>query len=102
MQMELKAGLRLQSAVCTTEVVVVKPPSGPAELGCGGAPLQEVGAERAGTPSSDFAEGTLMGKRYVDEESGVELLCVKAGDGSLSIDGRALEIKGAKPLPASD
>jgi hypothetical protein len=101
--MELKAGLRLQSAVCTTEVVVVKPPSGPAELGCGGAPLQELGTERTGeAPAGDSAAGSLLGKRYVDEESGVELLCVKAGDGSLSIDGRALEIKGAKPLPASD
>ena len=44
----------------------------------------------------------VLGKRYEDEPSGAELLCVKAGDGSLAIDGRVLPIKGAKPLPASD
>ncbi len=49
-----------------------------------------------------FAEGSVLGKRYADETTGAELLCVKPGDGSLSIDGRLLPQKGAKPLPASD
>jgi hypothetical protein len=43
-----------------------------------------------------------MGKRYVDADSVYELLCVKPGKGSLSVDGVALGIKDAKPLPASD
>ena len=30
------------------------------------------------------------------------LLCVKPGKGSLSVDGVALQVKDAKPLPASD
>jgi hypothetical protein len=30
------------------------------------------------------------------------LLCVKAGQGSLSIAGAALQLKDAKPLPSSD
>ncbi len=46
--------------------------------------------------------GTLLGKRYSDEASGVEILCVKPGAGSLGIDGRLLELKTAKALPSSD
>jgi hypothetical protein len=38
----------------------------------------------------------------VDESSGLELLCTKVGVGQLEADGRPLEIKAAKPLPASD
>ena len=49
-----------------------------------------------------FAEGTKIGKRYVDAAGTVELLCVKGGQGSLSIAGVALKTKDAKPLPASD
>jgi hypothetical protein len=30
------------------------------------------------------------------------LLCTKAGAGSLALDGRALGLKEAKPLPSSD
>jgi hypothetical protein len=51
---------------------------------------------------SAFAEGTKVGKRYVDADGTVELLCVKAGKGSLSIGGSALQIKDSKPLPSSD
>jgi hypothetical protein len=50
----------------------------------------------------DFADGTLMGKRYVDADGAYELLCVKPGKGSLSVDGVKLVTKDAKPLPASD
>jgi hypothetical protein len=49
-----------------------------------------------------FADGTKIGKRYVDAAGTIELLCVKAGQGSLSIAGQALKVKDAKPLPASD
>jgi hypothetical protein len=48
------------------------------------------------------AGGTLRGKRYTDTTSGVEILCVKPGAGALSVDGRLLELKTAKALPASD
>ncbi len=48
-----------------------------------------------------FSGGTLMGKRYVDD-GGAEVLVTKAGAGSLSIGTTPLEIKEAKPLPASD
>ena len=44
----------------------------------------------------------LLGKRYVDDESDIEVLCTKAGDGALAVDGRPLVLKTAKPLPSSD
>jgi hypothetical protein len=47
-------------------------------------------------------DGTLLGKRYADEDLGVEVLCTKAGTGTLALDGTPLPIKAAKPLPASD
>jgi hypothetical protein len=101
--MQLKAGTKLASTVCETQVVVVRAPADEGELGCGGAPLvpaDEGGA--TGTPDPALAEGTLIGKRYADEEVGVELLCTKAGAGSLTCNGEVLAVKGAKPLPASD
>lgn len=53
-------------------------------------------------PAPDFAEGTQMGKRYVNEAGTIELLCVKPGKGSLALDGTALRTKDAKTLPSSD
>lgn len=49
-----------------------------------------------------FSEGTQLGKRYVDESSGLELLCTKAGAGTLAIAAKRLSLKTAKPLPSSD
>jgi len=48
------------------------------------------------------ADGTKVGKRYIDAAGTVELLCLKAGQGTLSIDGVVLQVKEAKPLPSSD
>lgn len=45
---------------------------------------------------------TLIGKRYADEELGLEVLCTKPGANALSVGDQPLQIKGAKPLPASD
>ena len=99
---ELKPGSRFQSTVCTTEVIVVKG-EGEIDLTCGGAPMAAAGtAEVAGTPSADAAEGTLLGKRYSDEAGTVEILCTKAGDGSLAAGGAPLAVAQAKTLPASD
>jgi len=42
------------------------------------------------------------GKRYVYAAGSIELLCVKPGQGSLSIGGVALQVKEAKPLPSSN
>lgn len=103
--MEPSVGSTLQSTVDETAVVVVRWSAGVAELTCGGARMVEqtgydgirrAPAEAASTP------GTLVGKRYATPDGSVELLCVKAGQGSLALDGVPLTIKTAKPLPASD
>lgn len=96
----MKAGTKLKSAVCDTEVMVIK--GGDAVLECGGAPMGADKPAELGELNADFAGGTQMGKRYVDGDGKYELLCVKAGKGSLSIGGVILGIKDAKPLPASD
>lgn len=102
MSREITVGARLRSATCTTEVVVVKAPSGPVDLCCGGAPMGEEASPGSQPVDAEHSGGTLLGKRYTDDVSGTELLAVKAGEGSLSIDGRVLGVRGAKPLPASD
>jgi hypothetical protein len=96
----MKPGTKLKSAVCDTEVMVIRGNEGVVE--CGGAPMGEDKPAEAGTMDPAFAAGTQMGKRYVDADGTVELLCVKAGKGSLSLGGVALSIKEAKALPSSD
>ena len=99
---ELKAGARFQSTVCTTEVIVVRG-VGEADLRCGGCPMLPTGSvPDGGTPDPEAAAGTLMGKRYVDADDALEVLCTKPGDGSLGLGDALLELKEAKPLPASD
>lgn len=96
----MKPGTRLKSAADDTEVMVIRCADGTIE--CGGSPMGEAKPETAAPLAADFSAGTLMGKRYVDADGQYELLCVKPGKGSLSVDGVALVIKDAKPLPASD
>jgi hypothetical protein len=96
----MKPGTRLKSAVCDTEVMVIR--CGDGEIQCGGAAMVEAKTANTGEPSADYAAGTLMGKRYVDAAGVYELLCVKPGKGSLSVNGETLVTKDAKPLPASD
>ena len=95
----MKPGTRLKSAVCDTEVMVIRAGEGTVE--CGGSPMAE-SKQEGGELAPDRAGGTMIGKRYVDEAATFELLCVKPGKGSLSVDGALLSIKDAKPLPASD
>lgn len=102
--MKLRPGQKLHSAVCEAQVIVVKAPSGEVELGCGGASLLEDGqdAEAGATLDPTIGDGALLGKRYADEDLGLELLCNRGGEGTLTVDGRPLLVKGAKPLPSSD
>jgi hypothetical protein len=101
--MQLKPGLRLSSAVCDTEVVVVKAPAADVDLRCGGHPMVAKGDSAPGaTLDEAHRDGTLIGKRYADESLGLEVLCTKAGEGSLSIASDTLMQKDAKPLPSSD
>ena len=101
--MQLKPGQRLASAVCDTEVVVVKAPATDVDLRCGGHAMALKGETAPGAGlDADHQRGTLIGKRYADEELGLEVLCTKAGEGSLSVGSDELFQKDAKPLPSSD
>ena len=103
MAIQLKAGVRLRSAVDACEVVVVKAPADPVDLRCGGHPFLPADAAPASEKIVEgFDGGTQLGKRYSDDELGLELLCTKAGEGSISVGETILAVKGAKPLPASD
>lgn len=99
----IKSGTRLKSQVCDTQVIVVKTADSLDDLRAGGAPMVPLDDTTSGGTvlDPDFAAGTVMGKRYVDD-AGAELLVTKAGAGSLSIGTVPLTIKEAKPLPASD
>jgi len=104
MTLNVKAGTRLHSVVCSTEVIVVRAPKEPVDLRCGGHALETEAVPLAPgvEPDAGFDEGTLLGKRYTDGEKSFELLCTKAGKGSLSLGDVLLQLSGAKPLPASD
>ena len=101
--MKLRPGQKLHSAVCDAQVVVVKAPADDVDLGCGGAPLLDDGQVAGGaTLDPSLGDGPLLGKRYADDEVGLVVLCTRAGTGALTVDGRLLPVKGAKPLPSSD
>lgn len=101
----LKAGTRFKSAVCASQIMVVKAPARDVVLTCGGAPVLELaapdGASRAEVDPG-HKQGTQMGKRYTNAADDVEFLCTKPGEGGLAVDGEILVVKGAKPLPSSD
>lgn len=100
----MKPGLRLKSAVCATEVMVIRAPADAALLACGGAEMLAANEAAAAGAVLDpaHAQGSLIGKRYVDAEERYELLCTKGGEGSLSLNGTPLTVKQAKALPSSD
>jgi len=104
--MTLKPGSRWQSTVCDTQAVLVRPPkeAGGAVPQCGGADMVPFGAASgvSGAPAAGFDGGSLVGKRYRQEASGIEMLCTKAGTGSLGWGGAALELVATKQLPSSD
>ena len=101
--MKLRPGQKLHSAVCDAQVVVVKAPGADVEVGCGGAPLLDDGeSDDAAALDASLGDGPLLGKRYADDDLGLELLCTRAGTGALTVEGRPLLLKGAKPLPSSD
>jgi hypothetical protein len=99
----IKTGTRLQSQVCDTQVIVVRSSDSLDDLRAGGVPMIPLDVVKSAGVAldPDFAGGTVMGKRYVDE-GGAEVLVTKAGAGSLSIGATPLEQQTAKPLPASD
>jgi hypothetical protein len=107
---DLKPGSRWRSAVCDTEVVVVRAPAGPVIFHIGGAEVFPADADQnrpsrdrgRAQPDAALAGGTLLGKRYTDEATGLQVLCVKAGDGTITVDGRPAAVVAPRQLPASD
>ena len=102
--MEVKAGTRLASTVCSSEVIVIQSPEGDLDITCGGCVMFPIGDSIEGDFSlkAGHDEGILLGKRYVSEDEALELLSVKPGEGSLALNGEILSVKGSKPLPSSD
>jgi hypothetical protein len=93
----LKPGTRLKSAVCDAEFMIIKA-GGSDELTCGGVTLDE-SSEAA---DADKMNGCVIGKRYINAEESIEVLCVKTGEGSLYCNDEELMTKDTKKLPSSD
>jgi hypothetical protein len=100
----MKAGLRLKSAVCCTEIMILRAQVMQADVRCGGVAMVALGEVASPDARLDptQAQGTLIGKRYVDAQERVEILCTQGGEGSLMFDGVAMTVKQAKALPSSD
>lgn len=96
----MKPGTKLKSATCETEVMVIRGSNLVVE--CGGQPMTETRGADMQPLDPAHAGGSMIGKRYVDAASTLELLCTKPGKGSLALGGTPLQIKDAKPLPSSD
>jgi hypothetical protein len=101
---DLRPGSRWRSAVCESEVIVVRAPRAPVLLCIGGAPVLAAGSDRPASdaPEGELAQGALLGKRYADEMSGLELLCTRSGAGTITVAGRRATIMAPRKLPASD
>ena len=96
----LKLGAKLKSAVCDTQIMVIRTVPEDLDLRCGGVSMNTEATGASLDP--EFADGTLIGKRYVDAADRIELLCTKGGTGSLSLGTEKLLIKQPKALPSSD
>jgi hypothetical protein len=101
---KLRPGVRLHSAVDETEVIVIGVPTEDVDLACGGQLMLEPDAPTPDGLELDpgLSDGTALGKRFADEATGLEVLCVKGGKGTLTLNGAPLALKAAKALPASD
>jgi hypothetical protein len=103
MAVQFRAGQQLVSAVDSTAVIVIRAPGVEGTLTCGGVVMADSGQPvPAAEPDPSLMGGTQIGKRYVDEADTIQVLCTKAGNGTLAFDGKPLVIQAAKPLPASD
>lgn len=81
--------------------MVVRASAADVTLTCTGWPMVLVDDIIAEDQAGGAAD-VLVGKRYADDETGLEVLCVRSGVGPLAVDGREMQIKAAKPLPSSD
>jgi hypothetical protein len=101
---QLRAGQRLRSQVCATEVIIVRPGDTDVDVQCGGSPMVDLSSDARldSAPRPDLAGGNEMGKRYTTEDGVLEVLVTKAGAGTLTVQDSPLRPKEVKPLPSSD
>jgi hypothetical protein len=102
MAMRLTVGDRLTSAVDATTMMVVRSPDQPVDISCGNQPMLKDGADTSHTTPPSDSDASLIGKRYVVAEIEIELLCVRGGAATVTVNGVLVHAKPAKPLPASD
>lgn len=90
--------------MCDGEVIVVKAPADvDVDIRCGGVPMTPVdAAQPPRTPPLVATDGMLIGKRYVFDEIGLQVLCTKSGEGDLAVGDVVLPLQEARALPASD
>jgi hypothetical protein len=103
--MKPRVGQSLASTVDGTTVIVVKAPGTEITVTCGGATMVDPKSTEpapAGTADPGQLGGNQLGKRYADDDLGIELLVTKSGEGTIAVNGEPLPLKEAKPLPASD
>lgn len=98
-----KPGSRWKSVVCQAEAVVVRPPATPGLPQCGGHDMVPLGEPAEQRPVMEgFAAGCQIGKRYRDDPDGIELLCTRAGEGTLGFAGVPLALVPTRQLPSTD
>lgn len=100
MPTSLTAGIQLFARNSDVRLIVVT--GAPGVLAIEGEELVTSPPEAGGAPHTAGGPQVLLGKRYHDPESGLEVLCTRAGHGLLTFDSRPLEVKTAKALPSSD
>lgn len=100
--MQLRPGIKLNSAVSGAQVIVIRAPGGDVDIRCGGRPMVADGAPQAVADGSNDGKALTIGKRYSDRTGALEVLCTKPGAGELSVGEQPLVVKAVKPLPASD
>ena len=97
--MRYRVGTRLYSATSRVEVIVTRAPADDLVIACHGAPMLESESDRR---PDDATPDVTVGKRFEDARRGLEVLCVVAGAGPLTVDGSELDMRVAKALPSSD
>ena len=89
--------------MCSAEVVIVRSPAGDAVPQCGGEDMVPLGESFETAPIKiGWDGGCSVGKRYKSITNGLEVLCTKAGTGTLGTNAEALTVIETKKLPASD
>jgi hypothetical protein len=72
------------------------------EAGPGSRKLLRAADEKEVSLEGVCSVANLLGKRFKCSVCNTEVLCVKAGDGTISCCGKNMDLQEARPLPSSD